>query len=124
MSFETKLLSSPAVQSLPSSMRPISHNLELNAAVFLCSPDCVAEREGFYAALILKAKVLAGYKFTMRLVKNIAEKVPASAQLKQRMKMFSARLTSCAASSAQPHEGAPGKKALAQACAVYSPKSP
>jgi hypothetical protein len=36
----------------------------------------LAEREGFYAALILKAEVLAGYKFTMRLVKNIAEKVP------------------------------------------------
>jgi hypothetical protein len=38
----------------------------------------MAEREGFYAALISKAEVLAGYKFTMRLIKNIAEKVPAS----------------------------------------------
>ena len=41
-------------------------------------PSSMAEREGFCAALISKAEVLAGYKFTMRLVKNIAEKVPAA----------------------------------------------
>jgi hypothetical protein len=48
-----------------------------------CNPalwgsDFMAEREGFYAALISKAEVLAKLILPVLLVKNIVKKVPAA----------------------------------------------